>query len=179
MVVLVGGGVDLNVWFSVQCQSGQSQSNNRHKEKTQITKVARSNHPKGVGWSRRGSLKTFTWPNLQLPKRSSAQRHRTSTCLPNYPIIHHRDDTDIAFVTVNISDIKSKTTREQKDTSRSKYYCIYSCSRVTVLTIRIQNIYYWYSVVHFRCWGYIICIHHDHVHIIYKYIYAYIIYHYI
>ena len=31
-----GGGVDLNgCWFSVQCQCGQSQSNDRHKEKSQ------------------------------------------------------------------------------------------------------------------------------------------------
>ena len=29
--MVVGGGVDFKGWFSVQCQCGQSQSNNRHK----------------------------------------------------------------------------------------------------------------------------------------------------
>ena len=32
-IMVVGGGVDFKGWFSVQCQCGQSRSNNRHKEK--------------------------------------------------------------------------------------------------------------------------------------------------
>ena len=31
----LGQGVDFSGWFSVQCQYGQSQSNNRHEEKSQ------------------------------------------------------------------------------------------------------------------------------------------------
>ena len=33
IMVVGGGGVDFKGWFSVQCQCGQSQSNNRHKGK--------------------------------------------------------------------------------------------------------------------------------------------------